>query len=319
MSGFKSKTIASIISRKITAWAQTIDDDQLAMLADKHAIVTGGCITSMLLGEKVNDFDIYFSDVETAYALADYYLSKMKVKAAAGVEAGARVVRESVENGDPERIKIFIKSAGVASEKSDDEDTPEYKYFEADETGRSGERYLETIADVLDTEDDKQPEEKGVDNGDLYHPVFASTNAITLSHKIQLIFRFWGDPAEIHKNYDFVHCTNYWTRDTGLVLNKDALQACLSKELVYIGSKYPVCSIFRTRKFIQREWRITAGQLLKMAWQISELDLSNIEVLEEQLTGVDVAYFNQLIADLRENGMEKVDRGYLFKLIDRVM
>jgi hypothetical protein len=43
------------------------------------------------------------------------------------------------------------------------------------------------------------------------------------------------------------------------------------------------------KKFIQRGWTVN-GRNLKMLFQVSELDLKNIEVLEEQI-GVDVAYF----------------------------
>ena len=47
----------------------------------------------------------------------------------------------------------------------------------------------------------------------------------------------------------------------------------LARQLVYQGSKYPICSMIRTRKFLQRGWHINAGQYLKMAFQVSELDL----------------------------------------------
>jgi hypothetical protein len=39
--------------------------------------------------------------------------------------------------------------------------------------------------------------------------------------------------------------------------------------------------------------------MLKMMLQVSDLDLKNPDVLEEQLIGVDVAYFSTLIEVLR--------------------
>lgn len=39
--------------------------------------------------------------------------------------------------------------------------------------------------------------------------------------------------------------------------------------------------------------------MLKMMFQISEFDLKNPDVFEEQLIGVDVAYFSALIEALR--------------------
>lgn len=92
--------------------------------------------------------------------------------------------------------------------------------------------------------------------------------------------------------------------------------------LIYQGSKYPICSVIRTRKFIQRGWRINAGQYLKMCMQISELNLKDIKVLEDQLTGVDAAYFEQLIRatqkHMSETGSTDIDQVYLVQLIDKI-
>jgi hypothetical protein len=146
-----------------------------------------------------------------------------------------------------------------------------------------------------------------------------STNAITLSDKIQIVLRFYGEPDEIHKNYDFVHCTNYWSSwDHKLTLHPAALEALLSRELRYVGSKYPICSVFRLRKFIHRGWQINAGQILKMCLQISQLDLGDVRVLEDQLTGVDVAYFVELVEKLKEKDPEKVNSAYLVEILDRM-
>jgi hypothetical protein len=93
----------------------------------------------------------------------------------------------------------------------------------------------------------------------------------------------------------------------------------LVRDLVYMGeSKYPLCSIIRTRKFLQRGWRINAGQFVKMAWDLNKLDLSDINVLEDQLVGVDVAYFEEVLSLLRERGGEQIDGAYLMQVIDKV-
>ena len=140
---------------------------------------------------------------------------------------------------------------------------------------------------------------------------------------MQLIIRFYGEPDAIHENYDFVHCTNYWTSwNRQVVLRPDALEAILTKELRYVGSKYPICSAIRTRKFLSRGWTINAGQFVKMAWQIHELDLTNIDVLKDQLVGVDSAYFNNLIYELQQKADETqqkvIDGSYLMTLIDKI-
>jgi len=133
-----------------------------------------------------------------------------------------------------------------------------------------------------------------------YKPKYFSSNAISLTDKIQIVLRFTGNNEEIHKNFDFIHATNYFTFKDGLVTNVKALESLLTKQLVYQGSLYPVTSILRAKKFIKRGWNIGAGEYLKIMFQISQLDLTDFNVLEEQLSGVDVAYFQLLVDILRD-------------------
>ena len=110
--------------------------------------------------------------------------------------------------------------------------------------------------------------------------------------------------------------------DNELTLPSRALEAIINKELYYIGSQYPVCSIIRTRKFISRGWKINAGQYLKMCLQVSELDLKDMKVFKDQLAGVDSAYFAEAISQI-EAMKEKspnltIDNTYLFEVINRI-
>jgi len=279
-------------------------------------IVTGGCITSMLLGEMVNDFDIYFRDHDTTLKVATYYLSKFKPRKVNGIEVPLRI-----DDSDG-RIRVVAKSAGLASEAGTEKP---YQYFEGNPSETASGDYIDAVmtnaGDIEEThqETEKLAQEAKDDGKPKYRPVFVTSNAITLSHKIQVILRFYGEPDQIHENYDYVHCTCYWSSwDHSLVLRPAALEAMLSRELRYVGSKYPVCSLVRLRKFLGRGWRVNAGQILKICMQISQLDLTNISVLEDQLTGVDTAYFIQLIERLKEKDPVKLDCAYLVELIDRI-
>lgn len=288
----KAKTIRKALYAKMQEWVATIDDTELRKQVCANLIVTGGAIASMLLKEPVNDFDVYFRDKETAQAIANYYVSKFN-------SANETELKVSEED---DRIRIITKK-GHRGETASDATT-------LLDSGEIEDTYDEAEKLALATQEDSKPK---------YRPIFLSTNAITLSQKLQIVLRFYGEPDEIHDNYDFVHCTNYWTmRDDNLVLRPAALEALLSRELRYVGSKYPICSVMRLRKFIGRGWTVNAGQILKMAMQISELDLTDPKVLEDQLTGVDSAYFMQLIEKLNEKDPEKVNAAYLVEIIDRM-
>jgi hypothetical protein len=151
-----------------------------------------------------------------------------------------------------------------------------------------------------------------------YQVAFLSQNAISLTDDLQIVLRFNGNNEEIHKTFDFVHATNYFTFKDGLVTNVNALECILSRTLKYQGSLYPITSIVRMKKFINRGWNISAGEMLKVMFQISELDLKNPEILEEQLIGVDIAYFAILINALRGIPSEKITSVYINELIDRI-
>jgi len=135
-----------------------------------------------------------------------------------------------------------------------------------------------------------------------YEPVCFTDNAITLYHphgNIQIITRFSGSPATIIQQFDFAHTTCFYQPSGNrLVLPEQALESIATHELVYTGSAYPLSSLIRTRKFIQRGWKCNAGQYLKMGLQLHALDLTDRTTLREQLVGIDMSYFAELLMAL---------------------
>jgi hypothetical protein len=308
----KKKTINSVICKKFDEFLASITDSSVKELVGKNTIITGGCIASMLLKEKVNDFDLYFTNKETVKAVAEYYVKQFnEANGEDGyvLDGAVESDRNPEEKGGAalnmtdDRIKIIFESKGIGKEDGAISDEDE-------------------IEEWPDGKPEVDPESKPK-----YRPIYLSGNAITLSNGIQIVIRFYGEPDAIHEYYDYVHCTNYWTsKERQVILKQAALESLLAKELKYIGSKYPIASVIRTRKFLKRGFTINAGQYLKMAFQISKLNLTNIAVLEDQLVGVDVAYFNMLIEALqqkvqkeKEQGKEfKIEYAYLATIIDKM-
>ena len=266
-----------------------------------NVIVTGGCFTSMVMGEIPNDIDLYVKHNSTAIKVITFYLNKMKID---GNLQETRHVHQIEAKETNEGVWITIRSQGVTSEQIDNS---EYEYFEMQP---------EEAADLFFAEYRKNVSKKLLEDGNSYNVAFMTSNAISLTGGIQLITRFTGEVEEIHSNFDFIHATNYWTWKEGVVFNTEALQATLEKRLYYFGSKFPVATLFRVRKFVERGWRINAGELLKIAYDISHLDLDNVNVLREQSIGMDSAYFNEVIAILSKRSDKKIDRTYLFNAIE---
>lgn len=151
-----------------------------------------------------------------------------------------------------------------------------------------------------------------------YNVAYISPLAISLTDKIQITVRFFGTPGKIHQNYDFVHCTCYWTSwDRKLVTPKAALDAIKKKKLLYIGSKYPIASIVRIKKFVSKGWSISANQIIKMSVQVSDLNLEDKEELKEQLVGMYSKDLTKVVEDTKIDDNGKVNRDSLFKAIDK--
>lgn len=262
-------TIKRNITKKLEEWLDTISDKTLRASLRYNIVVSGGCISSMLLNEPVNDYDIYLKNLSVLKDLCDYYVKGYDEISILDGRDKDKLIKDlnvdisenisyciSLRNLKEDQIKLYMEMGGGSKANESDEK---------------------------------------------YSPQFFSPNAISLSDDIQIVLRFSGSVKEIHSTFDFVHATNYFTFSNGLVTNKKALESILTKKLVYQGSHYPITSIIRSKKFVKRGFNISAGEQLKIMYQISKLDLDNYDVLEDQLIGVDVAYFSQLITNLRND------------------
>lgn len=291
------KTIRKNISDKMTEWLSTIEDESLRKDVKKSLLVSGGCIVSLMTNQKVNDYDVYLQDRNVLLRLTVYYAQKFqdvtvldgsqKQKLVSDLEKRYDACADDIDGID-NQYSISLRNL-----KPD-----QVKLF----MNNGGMRVNEDVAN-----DEKK-----------YIVKYFSPNAISLSDNVQIVIRFHGTPEEIHKTFDFIHATNYFTFEHGIVTNIPALESIITKQLKYQGSMYPLTSIIRMKKFVKRDWNISAGEILKMMFQVSQLDLTNPDVLEEQLIGVDVAYFGKLIEILRGVNKDSITSNYLNTIIDRV-
>jgi hypothetical protein len=224
---------------------------------ENHSFIAGGAITSMMLGEKVNDFDFYFDSLDVVKRIISYFVT------AAGLEEGRR--------GEQAVGKVVMHIGDFTNINQEVEQRVVFEHSDGIHLPNSNAKF---------------------------HPRFFTDNAITLTNKTQMIVRFYGTPDQVFRNYDFIHCTAHWSLEGGLHIPKLALQSMLTKELYYQGSLYPLCSVLRTRKFIRRGWKISAGQMMKMLFQMRLIDFRDRATLRDQIMGVDMLYMNVFLRRL---------------------
>lgn len=285
--GLQRHTIHSVLRRKVDAIGSHIADEGVRKVFLENAIVTGGAIASMLLGEKVNDYDIYLRTGEAAETVARWFAARFDTRIGVLLE--------------DDRVRLLIPAGvrpGTYPTRDSGMDAPELE------------------AEIEDEVSKKNP---------TFKPTYLSENAITLDGGVQIVLRFFGPADTIHENFDFAHCTSYFQSwDNQLVLRPLAMECLLARKLKYVGSKYPLATLVRCRKFIQRGWKISAGELLKVALQLNGLDMTNPKVLGEQMVGVDSAYYARLIEEIgkrRPEGQKDEPMGmqWLLELIEEVL
>lgn len=313
--GYTEKVIKSICRKKIDDLCSHIGkkDLNLANNLRMHCFVSGGAIASLLQGEQPNDFDIYIDDIDTLYNICVYYTEQWNKNHISQKEFNI-IKHYMPESEDSEKktrksVEIQVRSTGIVK----DEDIDDQDVIESNSLPTK-----ELIEDIDDVKEETKEEVK-----EKYVVKCITSNALSLSDDIQIICRFCGRPEEIFKNYDYVHTMQAYVRwNDELLLNTKSLVSIMSKRLEYQGSLFPICSLFRLRKFLNRGWSISSLEILKIAHQISKLNLNDINVLKEQLIGCDYFYMMSFCKALHEwreeNPNVEFNSEYMFKLIEDV-
>jgi hypothetical protein len=257
---------------------------------ENNIFVAGGCITSMILNEEVNDYDIYFSDKSIVDFIFEQMLQKFNEK------------NGTQWHWNNARKKFFTYKNGFLAENPPS----------LTELFVNWNKYVDKTVNAIYAEKGSKVED--------FCPICLSSNAITLAYKetkIQVITRFTGKPEEVLSYFDFVHTNNYYSYiDNKLELNQKAVESISTKTLFYNGSKFPICSLIRANKFLKRGWEIPHIEYLKMVFQLSEFNLYDKQILEEQLIGMYSQDFIQVLEKI-EN-LQEITFESIMKVIEDI-
>jgi hypothetical protein len=156
-------------------------------------------------------------------------------------------------------------------------------------------------------------------------------NALTLKRasekskklwSVQVIRRFTGDAAEIFDWFDFTVTHGAFDFEQGVFHFGDRFFTDVAKKkLVYSGaSKYPICAMYRTKKYMDKGYSISGATIMHIALSIVQLKIENYGQLKEQLMGIDTSFLQKLLDE--EDPTNPVDYGEFmekaFRLIDGI-
>ena len=141
-----SKVIVKALKAKLDQWVNSVDDMSVKRAIKDGAIVTGGCIVSLLQGCQPNDYDVYFKDSDSLVTVVRYYVDKWnadeahknKVRILDGTKPHS-VASDFADHYEDGRVKLFVQSAGVAMEQQEHEFNMETDWWQGDDVALGAE------------------------------------------------------------------------------------------------------------------------------------------------------------------------------------
>ena len=151
--------------------------------------------------------------------------------------------------------------------------------------------------------------------------MFVTKNATTFKrsegrrkYTFQLIKSFSGEAEDIFRNFDFT-ITNvaFDFERNSFVFGERFFQDVAARRLVYAGdSKYPICAMYRTKKYMARGFECSGATIMHIALCIVQLKIESYADLKKQLLGIDTIYLQGLLESFEPNA--PVDYGEFIDL-----
>ncbi len=136
----------------------------------------------------------------------------------------------------------------------------------------------------------------------------SAMSLIADGHRIQLIKCVVRTPAEVINGFDFTICQGAYDWDDGFLFGKDFFTHLAQRRLVFnVQAEYPICSLYRLRKFIKRGFHLSGIEAIKLGLRIQALELGTYADLRKQLMGIDTLFLKDLTDSLKGSDEKKYD------------
>ena len=130
--------------------------------------------------------------------------------------------------------------------------------------------------------------------------------------KIQIIKYERFCNKNIQRTFDYFdfHCCMgaYSFKHKEFYLDKFFLTDNIEKRLRFNpGTEYPICSLYRTKKYQKRRYMLSGIEMIKIALAINNLQMKTYKDLKQQLMGIDTQFLSPLTSKLLDDENQKYD------------
>lgn len=121
----KAKQVEKLLSGVYKNFIDSINHERVKFIIANRTFVSGGCIPSMLMGEFVNDYDIYFVDPNDAFFVKQYF------KEIENNKEGKYHVKLITDNAInlSDKIQLITRFSGTPKEVTDNFDWQHIKSY----------------------------------------------------------------------------------------------------------------------------------------------------------------------------------------------
>lgn len=157
--------------------------------------------------------------------------------------------------------------------------------------------------------------------------VYQSELALTFKHEennvtIQLILLpnliIATSMEKLIQNFDFSVCMGaYEFKTQKFYLNDMFFIHNSQRRLVFNPlSKFPICALYRTKKYIKKGYTLAGSEMIKIALCINKLNIKTFGDLKKHLKGIDTFLLKEITDSLVDTEVFDLDK--FFKLIESV-
>ena len=130
---------------------------------------------------------------------------------------------------------------------------------------------------------------------------------------------FFDNPKDLIASFDFtINMAAFDLKAGELIIGDKFEEDNLKRKLIYNNkSKYPIVSLQRAIKYINRGYSLSPVEQVNIALHINSLLINNLMDLKIQLQGIDTAVFSPIIKDLIDNNNEEYDYDTFKEKLDK--
>ena len=145
----------------------------------------------------------------------------------------------------------------------------------------------------------------------------SALSLIVDKHRLQLIKAVFGTPKEVIDSFDFTICKGAFHLKDGFIFGDDFFQHLAQRRLVFnIKAGFPICSLYRARKFIKRGFSLSGIEAIKLGLSIQSLKIETYKDLRKQLMGIDTLFLKELTDSLKGQEEKEYDLNEFLATLD---